>query len=124
MPKSISRLNARTFPSGENAGSLSPPSALVGGDVTFCFSPVSTDNRDKAYGAVAESRSVTANHLPSGDQARLGDGKSLKAMLGLKISAILRSGPPKAGIRSTAAFSGERSRRNAMNRPSGDQLGL
>jgi hypothetical protein len=37
---------------------------------------------------------------------------------------ILRSGPPSAGIRSTADFCRGKSRRNAMKRPSGDHAGL
>src|SRR5215831_20765408 len=40
-----------------------------------------------------------------------------------RISAILRSGPPRAGI-SSIAVPPEISRRNAMKRPSGDHTGL
>src|SRR5215467_8992139 len=118
MLKSFHRLNTKARPSGENAGAPSP-NTWAEGDVSLRFSPVSTDNRHNAEGSVGEARSLTASHLPSGDQARLGDGNSVA--LGLKISATLRSGPPKAGMTSTAAFSRERSRTNAMKRASGDQ---
>src|SRR5215469_3935383 len=121
MRKSVHRLNAKARPSGENAGAPSR-NTWGEGDVSLRFSVVSTDKRTNALGSFGESRSLTTSHLPSGDQARFGDGNS--TTFGLKISAILRSGPPRAGMRSTADFSGERSRTNAMNRPSGDQAGL
>src|SRR5215470_2355575 len=123
MKESVHRPNASTRPSGENAGPPSP-STSAEGDVSLRFSLVSTDKRTNASGSFGEFRSLTASHLPSGDQARYGVGISAMLALGLKISAILRSGPPKAGMTSTADFSGERFRRNAMNRPSGDQAGL
>src|ERR1700737_1171416 len=105
------RLNARVRPSGEKAGELSPANC-AGGDVTLRFSPVSIDSRNKGKGSARESLSLITSELPSGDQAKSGPGKNARP--GLEISASLRSGPPKAGIRSSADFSRENSRRNAM----------
>src|SRR5580704_7967792 len=107
------RLNAKERPSGEKAGSKSPKDCFEG-EVSLCFSPVSTDSRDSAKGPISESFSLMASQLPSGDQA---------GRLEVKVSAILRSRPPIAGISSTAVFPEGKSRRNATNRPSGDHAG-
>src|SRR6266498_3590846 len=107
------RTNASVRPSGENAGPPSPDTAE--GLVSLFFSPLSIDKRKRASGSAAESLSTMTSHLPSGDQAGAQDA--------LAVSASLRSGPPSAGISTTAARLSLSWRRNAMERPSGDQAG-
>ena len=108
------RLNASVRPFGERDGQLSPI-AGEGGDVSLRFSPVSIASRNNPAGSLGESRSLITSELPSGDQVRwVQKKKAVRNTSARNTSAILRSGPPRAGINSTAAFSRERSRRNAM----------
>src|SRR5207244_12745021 len=89
-PLSVFRLNARVRPSGEKAGELSPDNC-AGGDVSFRFSPVSIDSRNKAKGSVRESLSPITSELPSGDQARSGPGRNAARRLALSASVASRA---------------------------------
>ena len=107
-------------PSGEMAGSAS----LTGpfGWVSCRLSPVSRAIRNSASGLSAPSVSVTSRHVESGHHASEAGRKEGRRGW---ISATLRSGPPSGAIRHTSLLppAGPR-RRNAIVRPSGDQLGL
>src|SRR2546427_3697034 len=111
------RLNASVWPSGANAGSLSP-TEFAGGEVSLRLSPDSTDSKNKPKGSLSEFLSATTSDFPSGVQANpVG-----QLVVGL-ISATLRSGGPSGETRYTEAFPPGLSRKNAMERPSGDQAG-
>src|SRR5690242_3891587 len=66
----IERRKTSARPSGATAGSESPHDP-VGGEVSLCFSPVSTDKRNTALGSLLASWSTTASPLLSGNQERL-----------------------------------------------------
>src|SRR5262245_59435225 len=94
---------------------------LAVGRVTLCFSPVSTESRNRPTGSLEESLSLIARNLLSGDQAR----QLLPCIKALfQDSLSFRSGPPRAGTNKTASFSLESLRTKAMERPSGDHAGL
>src|SRR5690349_2190532 len=112
MSSATPRVNTRARPSGETLG-LQSPKEFWGGEVSFLFSPVSRDNKNRAGGSLGEDRSTVASHFPSGNQANEPP----------MTSANLCSGPPMAGIRNTPVLLGGRSRRNATKRPSGDHAG-
>ena len=61
------RTNARTFPSGENAGVESPIDP-TGGVVSWRFSRLSSESKKMLLGSGGESCPEKAKYLPSGDQ--------------------------------------------------------
>ena len=66
--------------------------------------------------------SLTTTHVESGHHPSVG---GLKAAIRGRISPTTRSGPPSGAINRTSLdVESDPRRRNAMVRPSGDQLGL
>src|SRR5437899_1352363 len=101
-------------PSDERVGSRSPI-IPCSGEVSLRFSPDSTESKNKLRGSLSEFLSATTSNLLSGVHVRL---------LPSAISPTLRSGGPSGDTRYTESLPTVLSRRNAMDRPSGDQAGL
>src|SRR5262245_58160472 len=89
-------MNATVFPSGEILGWISP-SDPSGGEVSFCFSPVSRATRKMERGSWEEFWHDTASNSPSGDQDGARRSPSSSTMDGRSI--ILRSVPPNDDIK-------------------------
>src|SRR5512132_438301 len=87
-------MKASVPPSGEKAGYISSEDS--GGEVSFCFSPSSTETRKILYRSCGEVRSASARKLPSGDQANLQTDGACLDRFG-SVWPNLRSAPPRAG---------------------------
>src|SRR5919201_5310770 len=108
----LSRMKASVRPSGEKAGKKSSKGDILGAEVNFRSSPLSSESRNKLNGSAGEWCSETARKFPSGDQS----------IPTASVSANFRSGPPSAETTKMPP-SGDL-RLKAMRLPSGDQVGL
>src|SRR6266850_3113006 len=91
------RTNARTFPSGENAGVESPIDP-TGGVVSWRFSRLSSESKKMLLGSGGESCPEKAKYLPSGDQERALP-YSYNEINAEVPEYSFRSGPLRAGTR-------------------------
>jgi hypothetical protein len=115
-----SRRKTSHLPSGEIAGSQSA-NTESGGFVSCRFSPDSSDTTNRASGFALSTESVTTTQLESGHHATVRARRNPRGW----ISVSLRSDPVSGGTsRSSCGRPSPSPRRKAIQRPSGDHMGL